>query len=337
MQPGDIRKCVSIVANHPVLGPRYGPMIEHLPEAWLRLLQYDAKFAFVAQDGESPDAPICLFGVSVFVNEDFLRDVKSFPHFWVGPELTRRIMNGKPPLLTGKQLREANSRSGLNMICWEACVHPEYEAQGEVQRYLMSVFIQNHRGYLWKEVIAVQCDTPGKLDFALRTGGYLWDSIAGGYTSELRSDLNEIVARPHITGVTRDLELERQSDWGASWIGAVFDYRPPILGLNPSEQRLLTYALPGVTDEQLAAMLEISIPTVKKKWISIYRRLKDRLPELYPNSLPPDIPVNGRGKEKRRRLLTYLREHPEELRPTLCVRTRKSTNQRAHVGSKPSK
>ena len=42
MQPGDIRECVDIVANHPVIGPRYGPAIEHLPEAWLRLLECES-------------------------------------------------------------------------------------------------------------------------------------------------------------------------------------------------------------------------------------------------------------------------------------------------------
>jgi hypothetical protein len=38
MQPVDIPECVDIVAKHPVLGARYGPDIEHLPEAWRRLI-----------------------------------------------------------------------------------------------------------------------------------------------------------------------------------------------------------------------------------------------------------------------------------------------------------
>src|SRR5438445_741945 len=46
MQPGDIPECVDLVANHAVVGPRYGPMLEHLPAAWLRLLQCEAKTAF---------------------------------------------------------------------------------------------------------------------------------------------------------------------------------------------------------------------------------------------------------------------------------------------------
>ena len=315
MQVGDIRECVDIVAKHPIIGPRYGPAIQHLPEIWLRLLQCEAKIAIVVQAGEDSRAPICFSGVTVIVHADFLRELKTPPHFWSGPELTRRIMRGESPLLTGKQLREANSRDGLNLVCWETCMGPEYEGHGEVQRYLMSAFIQEHRGYLWKEVISSQSWIPDHLDFVLKTGGCLWDPLAGGYTSTLREDPSDIVSKPHIVGITRDLELKRQRDWAGSWVGGLFDYHPPMLGFNRSEQRLLSCALPGATDEQLTEMLEVSLPAIKKMWISIYHRVENCLPELISDPLPGDTPASGRGKEKRRRLLAYLREHPEELRP----------------------
>jgi len=98
-------------------------------------------------------------------------------------------------------------------------------------------------------------------------------------------------------------------------LGALFDYHPPMLGFNRSEQRLLSCALPGPTDEQLTEALGMSLSTVKKMWISIYRRVEGSLPELISDSFSSDTPASGRGREKRRRLLAYLREHPEELRP----------------------
>jgi|SRR5579862_7464513 len=305
MQPGDIPECVDMVANHPVLGPRYGPAIKGLPEAWLRLLQCEAGHASVIHASEGSDAPVCFFGVSVFVRDDFLHEMKTPPHFWIGPELTRRMMEGESPLLTDKQLREANSRDGLNLICLEGCFRHGYEAHREVQRYMMSTFIELHRGYLWKEVVGPQSPSLDHLEFNLKTGGCLWDPLAGCYTTTVKGNLGEIVSRPHIVGITR------QDDRAGNWAGALFDYHPPLLGLNRSEQRLLSCALPGATDEHLAEMLETSLPAVKKMWVSIYRRVEDCFPEL----LPSDIPANGRGREKRRRLLAYLREHPEELRP----------------------
>jgi hypothetical protein len=316
MHPEDIPECVGIIANHPVIGPRYGSTIGSLPEAWFHLLQSEAKVAVVVQAGESPRAPICLAVVTAIVQDDFLLEMKTPPHFWVGPELTRRIATGQSPLLTGKQLRDANSRHGLNLVCWEGCIHQENETDVKVHRYMMASFIQEHRGYLWKEVISAQSWTVEHLDFIFRTGGRLWDPLAGGYTAIFRGDAGQIVSKPHLMGITRELELQKRHGWEGSWIGAMFDYHVPILGFSSSEQRLLTSALSGETDEQLAGTLGTSLATVKKIWVSIYNRIEDGQPGLIPERLlQTDTSAGIRGKEKRRGLLSYLRDHPEELRP----------------------
>jgi len=265
--------------------------------------------------GEDEQAPICLFGFSVVVNDDFVLEMKSQPPFWVGPELTRRVINGESPILTDKQLREANSRDGMNLLIWEGCVVPGYEAYTELPRYMMAAFIAVHQGYLWKEIIGVQPESPERLYHTLNTGGFLWDPIAGRYTGGVSKDPDEVVRTPHIVGVTRELERGRGGSWAGSWVGALFDYHVPTLGFNRSEQRLLERALSGATDEQLARMLGISLPTAKKMWVSIYNRVEDRLPALVSDPLRSDSPAGSRGKEKRRGLLAYLREHLEELRP----------------------
>ncbi len=91
MQPGDIPECVDLLASHPIIGPRYGSMIEHLPEAWLRLLQCEARDAVVIHAEEGTRTSLCFVGVTAIVRDDFIRDLKTPPHFWVGPELARRI------------------------------------------------------------------------------------------------------------------------------------------------------------------------------------------------------------------------------------------------------
>jgi hypothetical protein len=72
MQPGDIRECVDCLAQHPLIGPRYGPAIELLPEAWLRMLKCEPHFAAVFFADEGPRAPICFFGINAVVHDDFL-------------------------------------------------------------------------------------------------------------------------------------------------------------------------------------------------------------------------------------------------------------------------
>lgn len=315
MQPEDIHECVKIVAADPIIGPRYGATIQHLPAAWLRLLSCEAKSAIVFYEEEGSRAPICFFGTTAFVRDEFLCEMKAPPHFWVGPELARRIISGESPVLTDKQLRDANSEDGLNMVCWESRVRAGYEAHTELHRYVMSVFIQAHRGYLWKEVIADQPESPDRLRYFLRTGAAVWDPLISGYAYTLRKELGEMVSNPHVVGVSREAELNRRGDWAGSWIGALFDYHPPKLRLSRGEQRLLSAALIGATDEHLASMLKTSLHAVKKVWVSVYHRVEDQLPALIPDAFRSDPLVSSRGREKRRGLLAYLREHPEELRP----------------------
>jgi hypothetical protein len=180
---------------------------------------------------------------------------------------------------------------------------------------MMAAFIEVHQGYLWKEIIGMQSESPDRLRHTLHTGGSLWDPIAGRYTAAVDKTLDEIVSTPHVVGITRELERKREGNWGGSWVGSLFDYHAPILAFSGSEQRLLSCALSGATDEQLAGTLGTSLATVKKMWVSIYNRVEDRLPALIPDRLQTDASAGSRGREKRRGLLAYLREHPEELRP----------------------
>jgi len=55
---------------------------------------------------------------------------------------------------------------------------------------------------------------------------------------------------------------------------------------------------------------------VKKVWGSIYERVSAHSHGLIPDKVPEEL-NSERGKEKKQRLLAYLREHPEELRPAV--------------------
>jgi hypothetical protein len=315
MQPNDVPECVGIIAKHPAVSSRYGNAIADLPAAWLRILSCGAGDAFVFQATEGARAPICFVGVSVIVNDDFVRELKTPPHFWSGPELTKRILRGNSPLLSEEQLRDANSRGGLNLLVWEGRAHMDFESDPELHRSVMDGFLHVHRGYLWKEVISSQSDSAEQLHWAMKTGGLLWDAVADRYVDSLNGNAEEIVSKPHVTGVRRKELLERPDLSAASWVSRLFDYHPPLLGFSRSEQRVLTSALTGATDEHLSRTLETSIPAIKKTWTSIYHRVADHMPELLPDAFQSDAGGAPRGREKRRKLLAYLREHPEELRP----------------------
>jgi hypothetical protein len=300
MQPKDVPECVEIIAKHPVIGPRYGSVIADLPAVWLRLLSCEAADAWMFQAEEGEHVPICMVGVGVTVNDDFVRDLKTPPHFWLGPELTKRILRGDSPLLSEKQLRDANSSGGLNHIVWEGCAPREFESNPELYRFAMDAFIHVHRGYLWKEVISPAAESADRLHWTLKTGGLLWDPVADRYVASLNDDAEAIVRRPHVVGIRRKELMEPPGLAAASWVGCLFDYHPPFLGFNRSEQRVLASALTGATDEQLSSTLGTSVPAIKKTWASIYHRVADHLPELVRDTLQSDAGGAPRGREEKR-------------------------------------
>ncbi len=310
MQRKDVRECVRIIATHPVIGVRYGRAIEGLGRAWLRWLGCEGMRASVIEEIEGDRRTICFVGVSLFVKDDFLRELKTPPLVWIGPELVKRAGRGSFPVLSDEELRAANSRGGLNLLTWEGCVAAEFEKRTEIYPIIMRAFIEEHRGYLWKELVAAQIESAGRLQWQIQAGGLLWDAAKAAYVNCLPGNPEQIVAEPHILGVTREMELQRPG----SWAGTLFNHQPARCGFSGQEQKLLRATLEGATDEELSDALGLSLPTVKKMWASVYRRA-GCIPALAPDDSPAGLCPPVRGKEKRRRLLAYLREHPEELRP----------------------
>ncbi len=152
----------------------------------------------------------------------------------------------------------------------------------------MEVFLDNHRGFLFKEIV-IQGESPEHLEALRHTGGLLLggDGCYGGFQG---IDLQQLAREPHIVGITREIALEQFG----SWISSLFRYQPPRFGFTRREQRLLLSALVGGTDEELSSLLNTSLSAVKKTWRSVYDRVAARLPELIPNNSPA-----GRRRLKR--------------------------------------
>jgi DNA-binding CsgD family transcriptional regulator len=311
MRPRDVSACVAIVAAHPELGPRYGNAIEDLKKAWFRLLEYEAKTAVVFEEVGETSVRILGSGVSAFVSDDFIRELKQPPFFWIGPELARRIARGASPVLSDRELRDANACGGLNLLTWEGCVLPEDIKRPDVYNKVMTVFMEEHRGYLWKEVIGTQAETGERLLSMIKSGGILLNPNSGKWDDAYTGDPQEIIKRPHIIGSSREVETRRPG----SLVGMLFDHQPARLGFSASEQRLLQAAQRGLTDEELSAELEVSLSAVKKAWRMIYERVEASLPGLIPANLSAGDSMPQRAREKKRQLMVYLRDHPEELRP----------------------
>jgi DNA-binding CsgD family transcriptional regulator len=101
--------------------------------------------------------------------------------------------------------------------------------------------------------------------------------------------------RPFLYAASR-AEHRQREQWAVSYI--FNSYAPPRFGFTPLEQRMLIAALEGATDIAIAQGLKMSIAAVKKHFRTIYAKVGDS-------------GITG----GRRPLVSYLREHFEELRP----------------------
>jgi hypothetical protein len=308
MQVEDISTCVEIVAAHPVLGPRYGSGLDHLESAWRQVLGSDAFFALAIKETAPGLSKTLSAQVACFITDTFAAEIVTRPLKWVGPELVNRILSGTSPILTDAEVRLANSADGLNLLVWPTCFSLEDETNAELRQRCQALFFELFRGFNVKRM-QTQLLHPVELHMAVNSGArYLLDSDPN-YSQDL-DKADWVVMQPHAVEITRVLALQQPG----SWVHQFFAYRQPKIGFPRSEQRLLFAALQGGTDEELAKLLEISLSAVKKIWASVYLRVESAKPSDL--KFAPNANTEGeRGREKKHKLLVYLREHPEELRP----------------------
>jgi hypothetical protein len=291
---------------------RYGSLFERLPEVWCALLERESLLSVVVEDLDRAECDrLTGLTVSVFFTDDFLQHAKSPPLFWIGPELIRRLRQNDSPILDVAAIRRANSGDGLNLFVWEADARAADEAEFFARATeLIAAFLECHAGFRIREAIT-QYPFGRMLPGALRHGGWLMLAPSGEYQPVNDPDAVESAGAPFILGLTRELAVERQG----SWLSTVFDYREPHLFLTPAEQRLANSALTGGTDKEIAQALAVSLSAVKKCLESIYAKASIRLPELLPDGSYGLGSERRRGAEKKQRLLSYVRNHAEELRP----------------------
>jgi hypothetical protein len=161
-----------------------------------------------------------------------------------------------------------------------------------------------------KELI-VQAENIEYLIGMRNAGALLFSFTDGEYGEFPGHGMQEVVRQPHVIGHTRSSAIGQIG----SWIGSLFVHHSPHFCFSRSEQRLLAAAKHGETDEELASRLGISLSATKKTWHMIYERVEQDDSQLIPSRSDTDRFNSDRGREKKRRLIAYIREHPEELRP----------------------
>lgn len=299
-------------ARYLTVRARYGSLFERLSAVWCALFKRESLLSVVVEDLDRTERDRLLgLGVSVFLSDDFLRYAKTPPLFWIGPELIRRITRNDSPILDIAAIGRANSGEGLNLFVWEADIRsPDEPGMLATASELIAAFVELHSGFRIKEAIN-QHPFGRMFREGVELGGWFLEAPTGEYVPVDDAEAVERAGAPFILGLTRELARKRPG----TRFSTVFEYRNPRLFLTPAQQRLLNSALSGQTNEEIAQTLAVSVSAVKKCLQAIYARASLRLAELLPDGSCEYGCEGRRGAEKKRRLLTYLRDHPEELRP----------------------
>jgi hypothetical protein len=235
------------------------------------------------------------FGASVMVSPTFMDDATADPRPGLNSRLFAAIHSGQPVALTRDQIAGANAANGVDIVTLQAAWREEILEPLEsanLQTALASAFVALHEGYRVRR-LAWESSCPAELRFSQLSGAA--KTIAefpGGralHFVDHPSAAAEVASLPSV----------------------VFQYREPVLQLRETDQQLLAAALNGATDEELGTELGLTVFAVKARWRSAFSRIAGVKPGLV-----EDVNCQGRrGGQKRHRVVAYLREHPEELRP----------------------
>jgi hypothetical protein len=312
----DVPDLVAQVAAHPILGLRYGSSTDDFGAAVSRTLGRSYEVACAFEEVDRSSTRLLGAGIVVFVKTEFLNEIKTTPGFWVGPQLVSRILRGPSPLLSDKEVRDANSSTGLNLLVWHMTIHPNDLTHPEVGVAVMNAFLANFLGFQVNEILT-QGDCLAHVQASRNMGCRYLDPLTGSYGDFPELNDDNFGDEPHYLG------LQRQSVYNLGLLWSLFCCPAARIGFSPSEQRMLRSALDGRTDEDVSRQLNISLTAVRKSWRGVYGRAAEHLPILFADRPPRDVSMHERGKERRRRLLAYLRDHPEELRPVSRILLRR--------------
>ncbi len=236
-------------------------------------------------------------GLGVFVTQAFADREIAHPQPGINSRIIASAASGKPVLLSRAEIGEGNAGRGLDFVnlygTWrDGVLNPHQLSQ--VHALLGTSFAEHFAGYRFNRILK-EAIGDSRIALARATGTY-----------KLVAEFPE--AGSALAVVSREIALTAPYSVAAS----VFRYQPPLLRLRPAEQNLLAAALNGKTDAELSADLSLSIEAVKKRWLSIF----DRMDQFKPEILTQDgAESDGRGRQKRHRVVAYIRAHPEELRP----------------------
>jgi DNA-binding CsgD family transcriptional regulator len=302
---GDLPICRTLV--HP--GFRAEPRVDaEIVRLWTSVVDSGSTtFTVIEDPARAHPESIEGFGFSVFVTDTFAARFSAQPEPFLAAVIYNEMLAGRSPVLSAAEIATANATSGLNLVVLHFGLRNPDMSQERTQRTLqagMNAFYFAHSGYrltvLFQEVYG-----PQQAEHVTGSGG------------RLLADFENHPGIARVSPEHRPFLFAQRKEWTTGSrvnpLSSLFHASKPRFGFSRTEQEVLLRALLNETDVEIGQTLGMTLNAVKKVW----RRTYDRVFSVTPYLLDSEgAPIHtGRGGEKRRHLLEYLRGHLEELRP----------------------
>lgn len=265
--------------------------------AWKKLF-HDPAFLSGVHESDPPiqEHRVIGFGSCALVTSQFADSEVSSPR----PNITSRIMasfhSDRSALATRNEIAWANARDGIDIVIVYAAWRDDIMSPSErldVRVSFATGLMEVLAGIRVRRIIEEITNVP-IADFHQRSPEF-----------QILAEFPKIGRAVHV--MTKESAAVLPSSVG----NLIFRVRRPVLRLRYSDQQLLIAALKGATNAELATELAITPSAVKARWRSTFARIEEFMPDLVAGEDDHD----GRGSQKRHRVLAYVRTHMEELRP----------------------
>lgn len=218
------------------------------------------------------------------------------------PDIVTKLVADDSVLFVERDIADGNAREELcGCVIAFSIVNSIHEAEIPIiKSHLMDLVVEAFSGYLLQEIY-IEVHTEELIDNLFRAGF----CVANDYSSWWEEHLNEREVCPklmsvdkHTARLAKDFHVLR-----------MFVADPPKLALTDVHRETLYWALQDRTNEEICEELDLNNDALVARWRSIYLKCSRILPG------DPVQSFRKRGDEKRRKVIRYVREHPEELRP----------------------
>ncbi|QIG46433.1 hypothetical protein G5V57_00875 [Nordella sp. HKS 07] len=313
--PGDGAACARLMRKITALDER---LDRNLAEVINDLLEEDRLVGGLIEDCDATgEGTIIAATLSAFVSAEFQKSYLAKPWPCLTNWLLKRCLEGATDIFLDRARQaQGNLNRGLDLVMLDYIQTPMDFTSPEGRRIMtvfLPFFLSIHRGY--------------NLNSMIVEAGIMYEQMAlsAGFRRYKGIDLDaEPPAEPVPAGAASKravycFQREMVADTPPSTpVSAVFTYLPPRFRFTASEQRMLVRAIDGLTDEEIAGTLDVSRDAVKQTWRSIYDHVTQVMPDLVERGQASGG-EGARGQEKRRRIVAYVRDNAQELRPH-CLR-----------------